>query len=812
MSGEPAWVEVALPLPIGQSLTYSLDARQRRRARPGSRVRVPVGKRKMTGFVESFPDAPPEGIEPKAISALLDREPPFPDELLELARFAAGYYLAPLGEMLAAMAPPEAVSWGERRLRLTDAGALAPPRDAVEAVLRERLLEFGRASLSELEDEIEPAALDAAVEQGLADGRLALEDRSGSGSRYSLAVELAPGTPEELQARCGRSPAGRAVVDHLAALGRAALASEVESGTGCGPAVLRRLVKLGVLRRFTQLETLSLDRHLLARESSAPEIVLRDDQRDALERIRDAIEAAAFRRILLQGMTGSGKTEVYLRAADAALARGRSALVLVPEIALVPALAAEARRRFGDLVAVLHSGLGEAERAQEWERARSGSARLVVGARSALFAPLPDLGLVVVDEEQDLAYKQDSSPRYHGRDLALMRAKMAGAVAVLVSATPSLESRLAVVEEKSEILRLTVRAGIGVPVEGILVDLSAERGTRRPGEVVFSERLREEIERTLAAGDQAILLRNRRGYAPLLLCRACGEDFRCSQCGLPRTLHRRERRLLCHYCGSALAIPERCPTCRGETLEPIGAGTERVEEDLAALFPGVAIDVLDRDTARRSGGPAAILERFARGESRLLVGTQMVSKGHHFPGVTLTAVLSADAYLGFPDFRAVEKTYSLLTQIAGRAGRGERAGRVVIQTFLPGHYAIRAALAGDDAAFAEQELRFRRAFHYPPFTRMVQVLVKDRSRERARDRIEEIAAQLAASPLAGELRVTGPAPAPLERLRGEWRFQLLARGARGSAARQAVRDAVRSAVGERAAAGVAIDVDPYHLL
>jgi primosomal protein N' (replication factor Y) len=345
-------------------------------------------------------------------------------------------------------------------------------------------------------------------------------------------------------------------------------------------------------------------------------------------------------------------------------------------------------------------------------------------------------------------------------------------------------------------------------VRGVLVDLRQEPGTRRPGEVVFSARLREELERTLAAGEQAILLRNRRGYAPLLLCRACGEDFRCGQCGLPRTLHLRERRLLCHYCASSLPLPAICPACRGETLEPIGAGTERVEEELAALFPGVEIDVLDRDSARRSGGPAAILERFGRGETRLLVGTQMVSKGHHFPGVTLTAVLSADGYIGFPDFRAVEKTYALLTQIAGRAGRGDRAGRVVVQTYLPEHYAIRAALEHDDEAFAEQELRFRRAFHYPPFTRMVQLLARDRNRDRARTRLEEVAGRLERHPLAGELRVTGPAPAPLERLRGEWRFQLLVRGRRGAAVRQAVREAV----GDKSIPGLAIDVDPFHLL
>jgi primosomal protein N' (replication factor Y) len=542
-----------------------------------------------------------------------------------------------------------------------------------------------------------------------------------------------------------------------------------------------------------------------------PLLALRADQAAALAAIERALAGGAFERFLLRGVTGSGKTEVYLRAAAAAPSEGRSVLLLVPEIALVPALAAAARLRFPNELAVLHSGLGSAERQQEWARIRTGEARLVVGPRSALFAPVSRLGLIVVDEEQDLSYKQDSSPRYQGRDLALMRAKLAGAVAVLVSATPSLETRLAVASGRMAALTLSERAGNGALPEGILVDLRQEPGVRLPGDVQFSARLLAEIERALAEGDQTILLRNRRGYAPLLLCRACGEDFRCDDCGLPRTYHRkggRGEQLICHYCDSRLAVPPRCPRCRAETLEAIGAGTERIEEAVRERFPGAAVDVLDRDALTRGGGPAAILERFQRGETQILVGTQMVSKGHHFPRVALTGILSADSYLGFPDFRAVEKTYALLTQLAGRAGRGERPGRMVIQTFLPDHYAIRAALLQDDAAFAEQEMRFRRIFHYPPYTRMVQLLLRDSSRERGLERLTEIAGRISRNKNAALLRVTGPATAPLERLRGEWRLQLLVRAAQGGLLRQAIREAL----GDKPHAGLAVDVDPYHLL
>ncbi len=812
---EPAFVEIALPLPVGQTYTYHLTPYQQERVKPGARVRVPVGKRRMTGYVVAAGVEAPAGVETRAIDALIDRDPVLPPELLELARFAADYYLTPVGDVLAAMIPAEADSWGDRRVRLTDRGALALHHVAGARALQALLLERGQMRISEIEEELDDPQIEALLVQEIAAGGLAWDEAGARGERYAAAFGLAPGEPAALRERAGRSPAGRAVVDFLVALGRPALAHELRQGVGCSTAVLSRLARLGILLRFSQPSRLGLERHLLAGEAGAPPVLaLRSDQQSALDAIERALSSARFERFLLRGITGSGKTEVYLRAAAAALAMGRSVLLLVPEIALVPALAAAARQRFPHELAVLHSGLGAAERQQEWARVRSGEARLVVGPRSALFAPVSRLGLVVVDEEQDLSYKQDSSPRYQGRDLALMRAKISGAVAVLVSATPSLETRLAVESGRIAPLTLTERAGQGSLPEGILVDLRnepADRGEHRgrlPGEVQFSARLIVEIERAVAEGDQTILLRNRRGYSPLLLCRACGEDFRCADCGLPRTYHRRAGELVCHYCDSRLAAPALCPRCRGETLEAIGAGTERIEEALHDLFPAVAVDVLDRDAARRGGGPAAILERFQRGETQILVGTQMVSKGHHFPRVALTGVLSADSYLGFPDFRAVEKTYALLTQLAGRAGRGERPGRVVIQTFLPEHYAIRAALHQDDATFAEQEMRFRRIFHYPPYTRMVQLLLRDRSRERGLTRLAEIAGRIAHHPRSGELRVTGPATAPLERLRGEWRLQLLVRGAQGGVLRQVVR----AALGEKPHAGLAVDVDPYHLL
>ncbi len=805
----PIYADVAVPLPLPAPLTYEVPDAFAAQVRPGVRARVQVGRRRVVGLVVGVHAERPEGIELRPLEEVVDLEPVMGPELLALARFVAEYYLSPPGEVLRAILPPHLPPWGDRRLWLTDAGALAPPRSAAEAAVVAALREAGRLTAAELQARVRLPELPAVLDGLAAAGRIGREERERRGARYVTAVELPPGDRAAQRQACGRSAPGRAVVDYLDAIGRPATVAEVGAVTGAGPAVVRRLVQRGVLRQFTQVEKLPLDRHMLdggTAPAGAP-FRLRSDQEAALARLTEAAAAQAFAPLLLHGVTGSGKTEVYLRAAEAVVAAGRSVLLLVPEIALVPALARAVERRFGAGLAILHSGLGGPERQQEWERVRRGEARVVLGPRSALFAPLADVGLLVVDEEQDPAYKQESVPRYNGRDLALVRGQASKAVTLLVSATPSMESRHNAARGKLGLLELTERVGQGTLPEGVLVDL---RGVfvRRPGEVHFSERLREEIAAAVAAGDQVILLRNRRGYSPILLCRACGEDQRCDQCGLPRTYHRRAGRLLCHYCGSTLKAPETCPACGEAALEPIGAGTERVEETFGELFPGVVADVLDRDTARRPGGPAAILERFARGDVQVLIGTQMVSKGHHFPAVALTAVLAADTYLGFPDFRAVERTYNLLVQVAGRAGRGERPGKVVIQTFHPDHYAIQAALKQDDAAFAREELRFRRVFHYPPFTRMVQLLAEDKKRDRAEERIRDLAARIADHPLSQGVRVTGPAPAPLERLRGEWRFQLLLRSPN-------VRDLHRllaAVLPPPPLKGLVVDVDPQQLL
>ncbi|MEM6795809.1 MAG: primosomal protein N' [Acidobacteriota bacterium] len=811
---------VAVPLPLPEPLTYAVPEALAADLEEGCRVRVEVGRRRVLGVVVGLLEDRPDFAKIKEISEVLDLEPAVPRELLDLARFAADYYLAPIGEAVRLTVPADLPPWGDRRISLTDAGALAPRREEGEAAVLDFLMEHRRCRLAELRAGVSAAA-GAPAARGLARrvetlarrGWVSVEEPGRRfGSRYVRAVELAPGSVEAHRERA-RSAQGKAVVDLLKTLGRPATVRDVTGSVGCGAGVIRRLVQLGIVREFTQPARLALDRHRLSvpADGEVKRLILRPDQAEAVRTLEQGLEESAYLPCLLFGVTGSGKTEVYLRAVEKCLQLDRGAILMVPEIALVPALASAVRQRFGQQLALLHSNLGSAERQQEWERIRRGEARVVLGPRSALFAPVARLGLVVVDEEHDSAYKQDRSPRYSGRDMALWRAREAGAVAVLASATPSLESRYNAAAGKLKTLRLTERAGHGAMPEGILVDLRKESAEKESGEIYFSGRLLQETRRALEAGDQVIFLRNRRGYAPVLLCRACGEDFRCPDCGLAMTFHLKGAHLACHYCGYEVPAPRRCPACDEASLEPIGAGTERVEERFRELFPGVGVDVLDADASRRAGGAAAVLERFSRGESQALIGTQMVAKGHHFPRVALAAVLFADTYLKFPDFRAVERTYALLTQLAGRAGRGDRPGKVIIQTYHPTHYAIEAALAHDDAIFAHQEMRFRKVFGYPPFSRMVLALAQNKVARTAEEALKSLATALRQDPRSREVRLRGPVPAPFERLRGKWRFQLVLRGPSGSRLRRLVGDAY-STLPAAQRADLTLDVDPYDLL
>jgi primosomal protein N' (replication factor Y) len=804
LTAGPRTVRVALPLPIRQTFTYAVpDGADP--PEPGVRVRVPFGERALTGVV--MPGEAEAPASTREILAVLDDEPVAPPELLATAERVARRCFAATGEVLRSALPARLPASGAVRYRVTERGALASPGSVSEAE-REILaaLAGGEARrVVELPGDggARREALRALEERGFV---RAVSSAREAARRVEHAYEprLPPGDSRDA-ALGKRSRRGKDVLEHLDAIGRPATAAEIREATGAGPGVLKLLTERGLLRRFEQERR----EPAVSARPGAPPHAPTAAQQAAIARIVAAIRERRFYAALLQGVTGSGKTEVYLRAIRAALDAGRGAVWLVPEIALTPVFARELSRQFGPLAAVLHSALSERDRADAWERVRRGEARAVIGPRSAAFAPVADPGLFVVDEEHDGSYKQRESPRYDARDVVALRAKENGAALVLGSATPSMEAWHAAESGRLDRLLLPERiAGRPLP-EVHVVDL--RRQPARPDEKgvpLFSGPLLDRLEEVFARGEQAILLQPRRGFAPFLLCRACGEDFRCRRCSVSRTVHEKGRRLVCHYCGERAPAPLRCPQCGSAVLEAVGAGTERVAERFAERFPSVPYAVLDRDAARRRGGADAVVDAVRSGAVRCLIGTQMVAKGHDFPGVTAVGVLSADTLLNFPDFRAAEKTFQLLAQVAGRSGRGDAGGTVHVQTFHPEHPAIRRAAAHDADGFARSELEFRRAFFYPPFAELASILVSSPDRERAEAAASEVGAALRRG--GDGLRLSGPAAAPLERLQGRWRFQILLRAAE----RRGVLAALEAAVPERAPAQVqiAVDVDPQDLM
>ena len=604
----------------------------------------------------------------------------------------------------------------------------------------------------------------------------------------------------------GLTPKQRAALEELAAAS-AGLASRVLKDRGITPAVVARLVEAGmaVVRRERD------ERDPLAAAATAgPDApALTPDQQSAFDTLRVLAGTGEFRAAVLYGVTGSGKTEVYVRLAASVVEAGRRVLVLVPEIALTPSAVARFQRAFAGRVAVQHSGLSDGERHDQWHRIRRGEVDVVVGTRSAVFTPLDRLGLIVVDEEHDSSYKQEESPRYHGRDVAVMRASREGALVVLGSATPSLESfRNA---DTGRYARVALdRRVLDRPLASVrIVDMREVYAEGGP-DVVISPALAEAIGARLERGEQSLVLLNRRGWATSIFCRQCGTPMECPRCSVSLTVHggtRRAGRARCHYCDYSIPVPPQCPTCAAPYMEQAGFGTERVEVEVARLFPNARVARVDRDAIRKRGALTALLAGFAAGEIDVLVGTQMIAKGHDFPRVTLVGVISADVGLGLPDFRAAERTFQLLTQVAGRAGRGERTGEAIIQTLNPAHYSVELACRQDYPAFYEKELAYRRAMQYPPLFALINVIVRGASEGDAMTAAHQLAGKL--QPVSGFL-VLGPAPAPLGRLRGEHRVQLFLKGPKRTEMRNALRRALEALPALRRR--VTIDVDPMTVL
>jgi primosomal protein N' (replication factor Y) len=783
-------VSVALPVPFQAPFTYRMPAGVPVPER-GVRVLVPFGSRRMIGVVVG---ASPEagGRSLKEVAQVLDECPLVEPALLDLAAWMADHYLAPPGECYRMVLPPAGVRASRAVVRLAK-----PGEGGDDPVLRH--LQDGPLRLTALGKRLGRDPQGPVLRLRRA-GLVAIEqDLRSPGFREVRVAVLADPT----FAPRGRAQA--AVLERLReAGGRARVADLVRDRASLRGAV-DRLAELGALSLVEERDV--REPGGLPGREDAP-VVATMDQEAALSPLLAAVEAGAFRPFLLHGVTGSGKTEVYFRVVEAVLARGRGAVVLVPEIGLTPMLVRAARARFGETVSVLHSELSAGERHDQWWRIREGDARVVVGARSAVFAPVPDLGLVVVDEEHDGAYKQDESPRYHGRDVAVMRARLEGCPAVLGSATPSVESHANALRGKYERLSLPRRIGPqGLPS----VEIVDHRAVLKAGgDPILSPVLKDALAACLARREQSLLLLNRRGYATSLLCRECGQEAMCPNCSVSLTLHHGGRSALCHYCGHEAKAPAACPSCRGAYLRLTGFGTERVAEAVQSALPGARVERLDRDRARRRGVLADTLAAFEKGEIDVLVGTQMIAKGHDFPRVTLVGVVDADVGLGMPDFRSAERTFQLLTQVAGRAGRGEAAGAVVLQSHMPDHYALGHACEQDYDSFFAREMEFRRTMGYPPVAALVNVIVRAEDAAKGATEADAVARALRAS-AGGRYRVLGPAHAPLARLRNEHRFQVLLKGHR-PAMRDAVKAALVARYGPQRWPGVAVDVDPLTVM
>ncbi|MFL6452201.1 MAG: primosomal protein N' [Bryobacteraceae bacterium] len=797
--------DVALPVPLDQAFTYKLPGSWQSRASVGMRVAVPFAGRKLTGVVVGLHNNPPDEQSLKDVIRILDDQPVLDDGQLRLGRWIAEYYCSPIGEVLRSMLPLTGEVRKQVRYALTPLG-----QDAAQQLV--------------LDDTPATQALTLLRERARSPEYLASKV---PGARQTLRTLMKRGLIAEADYEKERDPlraaaarlraefAGRPPTDLKLKKGERELLAFLELHPGQhNLAELRKFVKgaSAAARALARQNLIRLEAESMAEVDgfarAAP--VLNSHQSAALGAIEAAMQANSFRAFLLQGVTGSGKTEVYLRSIEAALALGKSALLLVPEIALTPAMAGQFFHRFGKQVAILHSGISATERADQWRRIRSGKARVVVGTRSGVFAPVQDLGLLIVDEEHDGSYKQGEVPRYHGRDVALVRAKELGAVAVLGSATPSIESRHNADANRYTLLRLPERIAQRPMPQVAIVDMRVEfLETKR--QATFSRQLVEEIERRLAAGEQTMLLLNRRGFSSFMVCRACGEKLHCANCSLVLTHHKRDHRMLCHVCGYAEKIPDKCPNCGSEYIQFLGIGSERVEDELHQHFPSARIGRLDRDVVARKGAVEDVLDQFRQGLLDILVGTQMIAKGHDIPNVTLVGVVLADIGLSIPDFRAAERTFQLLTQAAGRAGRGEMPGRVVVQTLSPEHYAVRMAADQDYEAFYAKEAEFRRWLHYPPFAAVANILVRAVKQEDALRMVSQLGFELNPSPKG--IRVMGPAEAPVVRLKNEFRYQILLKAASRSTLRETLGQIRRFADKERwSSTALVIDVDPISLM
>jgi len=811
------YCNVALPVPLRTTFTYAVPETLCPQVQPGIRVLVPFRKKSLVGVVLEMTKTVPEGTKIREIQQVLDRVPALTPKLLELGRWIASYYLAPIGEVFRAMLPPATEISLKRRIVLTDSGQALAEKWKDGTTLTD-LTEAEAEFLQRMLEKKGELALGAGSKRGMIPGALERLERRG----FLEIRETVEGRKRKMQyvfAWKGKAAAGGKPGEKEE---RIRVLLETERGPLPMPqllklaqvsrALIERMLRDGLLENWE--EPIDPVEDPFETGYTPPAHTLNETQESAFKAIRARFELGEFGVQLLYGVTGSGKTEVYLRSIQDTLARGKTAIVLVPEIALTLWIGRQCRAWFGarfEGVAVLHSALSDVERAQEWWRVRNGAARVVVGTRSAIFAPVENLGLVIVDEEQESSYKQEETPRYHGRDVAIVRAKLENALALLGSATPSMESYHHAANGKYELLTMGLRVENRNLAAVEIVDLREDfQQTQKTSPI--SQTLHAGIAECLSFRTQALVLINRRGYSWSVLCRSCGASVQCVNCSISMTHHKSRNRLECHYCGSIQAVPKACPKCESKFVYFFGEGSEHLEERLRKEFPGARIARLDRDTARTKQQYQETLGAFASGALDILVGTQMLAKGHDFQRVTLVGVISADASLSLPDFRAAERTFQLLTQVAGRAGRGELPGRVLIQTYYPEHYAVEDAVRQDYLAFYERELHFRRMMMYPPFTSLANVIVRNANLENAIRWSRRLSEYFAPHDGKG-IRILGPASAPLARLKKEHRYQFLLKSPKKSVLTKILSGALAFCdTNEIPQTAVLVDMDPLTLL
>lgn len=797
------FAEVAIELPLEGSFTYSIPAALVGAVRTGARVLVPFGKRTVTGYVLSTKDEPPEGVKGiKPLIDTLDERPIFDEARLKFYSWLASYYFSSLGEALSLIPPGGANIRSQRHINITAAGVNALPgktgleKDLLEAAVK-------GPAIATIQKRFRGVPVLSAIERLKKDGLIEEESLlKGGGSakteRFVKAVNCAD--RETLK----RSPIQAKAYSHLLENGGMTV-SALKSALGNIDDALRRLIDKGLVEiEEREVGRAPMDNITPRDANHRPN----DEQQKAIDRIKEALKSGTFSPFLLYGVTGSGKTLVYLKALEEALRLNKRAIILAPEIALTPWPAAYLASLFPGRVALAHSGLSPGERLDEWRRVLRNEADIVVGARSALFSPIDDLGLIIVDEEHETSYKQEDGVRYNARDAALMLGKYLGATVVLGSATPSVETFYNANSGKLELLTLKNRVGERDLPRVETIDMRGNKDN-------LSERLKTLMEENSAKNNQTLLFLNRRGFSNSLVCKDCGQVFRCLNCSVSLTMHKRSRVLKCHYCDLSIPIPSICPNCSSINLSTTGSGTERLEEDVRALFPKLTIGRMDRDTTQKKGSARRIMEAMEDKSIDVLIGTQMVSKGHHFPGITLAGIVDADTSLNIPDFRSSERTFQLITQAAGRAGRGDEAGSVVIQTLNPGHYAFLSALTHDYGTFYAEEIELRREAVYPPFMRLCNLRfegAKEHAVIEAANDIKRAAEALLKRKHEG-IAVLGPAPAPLEKLKGRYRWQMLLKCADVKRLHNFTRALKASFVAKkRPGVSLTVDMDPLNTL